>query len=87
MKTSGPLNFFSKKDVHFVNSSPCSLSSQLILIRFFFFFYSHNVHRLQPERSEIFIFSGLSLARFKITANILMAFAGDVFTEEVEDTE
>ena len=46
----------------------------------------------QPERSEIFIFSslslsGLSLARFKIAANILMAFAGKFFTKEIEDTE
>ena len=45
------------------------------------------MYRQQPERSEIFIFSGLSLARFKIMANILMAFAGEFFTEEIEDTE
>ena len=30
---------------------------------------------------------GLSLARFKITADILIAFAGEVFTEEIEDME
>ena len=53
--------------------------------------WSRNVHRQRPERSEIFIFSslslsGLSLARFKIGANILMAFAGKFFTEEIEDT-
>ena len=30
---------------------------------------------------------GLSLARFKITADILIAFAGEFFTEEIEDTE
>ena len=47
----------------------------------------------QPERSEAFyIFSGLSLsglslARFKIAADILMAFAGEFFAEEIEDTE
>ena len=48
----------------------------------------------QEDRSEIFIFSGLSLsmtglslARFEITADILIAFAGEVFTEEIEDTE
>ena len=44
----------------------------------------------QPERSEIFIFSGLllsglSLARYKITADILMTFAGGFFAEEIED--
>ena len=41
---------------------------------------------------EIFIFSGLSLsgislARFTITADILIAIAGKFFTEEIEDTE
>ena len=48
----------------------------------------------QKDRSEIFIFSGLSLsmsgltlARFKIAADILIAFAGEVFTVEIEDTE
>ena len=30
---------------------------------------------------------GPSLARFKITADILMAFAGEFFTEGIEDTE
>ena len=33
------------------------------------------------------VFIGLSLARFKITADTLMAFAGEFFTEEIEDTE
>ena len=42
--------------------------------------WSRNVHRQQPERSEIFIFSGLSLARFKVTADILMVFASEFFT-------
>ena len=50
----------------------------------------------QKLRSEIFIFSGLSLSRwsnsenptrFKIAVDTLMAFAGEVFTEEIEDTE
>ena len=31
--------------------------------------------------------SGLSLARFTIPADILIAFAGEFFTEEIEDTE
>ena len=44
------------------------------------------------EDRDIYLFrflslSGLSLARFKITADILIAFAGEFFTEEIEDTE
>ena len=31
--------------------------------------------------------SGLLLARFKITADILIAFAGEFFTGEIEDIE
>ena len=31
--------------------------------------------------------SGLPLASFKITADILIAFAGEFFTEEIEDTK
>ena len=31
--------------------------------------------------------SDLSLARIKMTADILIAFAGQFFTEEIEDTE
>ena len=31
--------------------------------------------------------SGLSLSRFKIAADILIAFAGEFFTKEIEDTE
>ena len=47
---------------------------------------------MRIKRSEIFIFSGLSLsglslARFKITADILIAIAGKFFTEEIEDRE
>ena len=48
-------------------------------------------HLEQPERSEIFIFSGLSLSRQsnseKIAADNLIVFAGVFFTEEIEDTE
>ena len=48
------------------------------------------VHRQPPERSDVFIFSCLSLwcrsnseklMRFKIAAHTLMTFAGDFFTE------
>ena len=44
------------------------------------------------KKRDIYLFrflslSGLSLARFKITADILIAFAGEFFTEEIEDTE
>ena len=44
------------------------------------------------KKRDIYLFrflslSGLSLARFKITADILIAFAGEFFTEEREDTE
>ena len=44
----------------------------------------------------MFIFSGLSLSRrsnsekprrFKIEADILITYAGEFFTEEIEDTE
>ena len=58
--------------------------------------WSRNVHKQQPERNELFIFSGLSLThrsnsekltRFKIAADILMEFAGEFFTEEIKDTE
>ena len=40
---------------------------------------------------DIFLFrflslSDLSVARFQITADFLIAFAGDFFTEEIEDT-
>ena len=70
-----------------VNLSPCSYHG---------LFYGHAmfVGNSQKDQSKIFIFSGLSLsmsgsslARFKITADILIAFAGEVFTVEIEDTE
>ena len=48
------------------------------------------------KEAKYFIFSGLSLSRqsnikkltrFKIATDILMAFAGEFFTKEIEDTE
>ena len=35
----------------------------------------------------VFIAVQFIAARFKITADILIAFAGEFFTEEIEDTE
>ena len=84
-KTQTPQIFFLKKGL--VNS-PEFLSPNVL--------WSCNVHRQQQEKSKIFIFSSLSLShrsssekltRFKIAANILIAFAGEFFTEEIEDTE
>ena len=81
-----PLEFFLKKDLH----------GKLISLPVSRFVYGHAmfVGNSQKDRGEIFIFSalslsmsGLSLARFKITADILIAFAGEVVTEEIEDTE
>ena len=79
-KPKAPQIIFLRKYLH------CTLVSLLVLC---FVLWSRNVHRQQPERSEIFIFSGLSLsglslARFKITADILTAFAGEFFTEEIK---
>ena len=54
------------------------------------------VHLEQPERGKIFTFFGLSLSRqsntekptrLKIASDILMAFTGELFTKEIEDTE
>ena len=44
------------------------------------------------KKQDIYLFqflslSGLLLARFKMTADILIAFAGKFFTKEIEDTE
>ena len=84
-KTQTPRIF--KKKMGLVNSSEFLSPNAL---------WSCNVHRQQPERSKIVIFSGLSLShrsnsenltRFKIAADILMAFAGEFLTEEIEDTE
>ena len=61
-------------------------------------FYGHVMyfHLQQPERSEIFIFTGLSmsrrsnsekLTRLKIAIDNLIVFAGEFFTEEIEGTE
>ena len=74
-----PLVFFIKKDLHGKLVSP--------LVSRFVYGHAMFVGNSQKDRSEIFIFSGLSLARFKITADILIAFAGEVVTEEIEDTE
>ena len=74
-----PLEFFFKKR-NMVNSSPSSYHGLFMVTQLF-------VGNSQKDRSEIFIFSGLSLARFKITADILIAFPGEVVTEEIEDTE
>ena len=43
--------------------------------------WSHNVQRQQPERIEIFIFSGLSLSHRSNSENLtrLMTFAGEFF--------
>ena len=76
-----------RKDLH------CKLVSILISPNVL---WSRNIQRQQPEESETFIFSGLSLSlrsdsekltRFKIEADILITFAGEFFTEEIEDTE
>ena len=81
-----PLEFFFLK-IYIIHGK---LVSQRLVSRFVL--WSRNVYRQQPERSEIFIISGsslsgLSLAKFKITADILIAFAGEIFTVETEDTE
>ena len=69
---------------YIVNSSPCSYHGLL---------YGHAMfigNSQKEARYLAFPFSslpGLSLARFKITADILIAFAGEFFTEEIADTE
>ena len=58
-------------------------------------FCMHHFTTLARKKQDIYLLvpgsrislSGLSLARFKITADILMAFAGQFFTEEIQDTE
>ena len=72
----------------------CHENLRPLLVSRFVYGHAMFVDNSQKDRSEIFIFSGLSLsmsglslARFKITADILIAFAGEVFTEEIEDTE
>ena len=63
-------------------------------------FYGHVmcVHLEQPKKKEIFtlLWHGLSLSRqsntekltrLKIASDILMPFAGKLFTKEIEDTE
>ena len=57
------------------------------------FMVSRNVHIGNSQKEArylsfpVFIAVWLSLARFKITADILIKFAGEFFTEEIEDTK
>ena len=78
-----PFEFFFKKNIYIENLSQFLSPNGLRWC---------NVRRQQPERSEIFIFSGLSLlyrsnsenlTRFKIAADT-MTFAGEFFTAELE---
>ena len=69
--------FFQKKGLH-------GKLVSLLVTRFVL--WSRNVHRQQPEAIYL-SFPVYRLARFKITADILIAFAGEFFTEEIEDTE
>lgn len=73
--------FLKKKKVYIGNSSRFLLSNVL---------WSRNVNRQPPERSDIFIFFGLSLSRrsnterlrrLKIVVDTLMTFAGKFSTE------
>ena len=67
-----------------VNSFPCSYHG---------LFYGHAMFISNSQKEARYLsfpfltLPGLSLARFKITADILKAFAGEFFTEEIEDTE
>ena len=83
-RTLGPLKFFFLR----FTLSPC-------LHHGLFFGHAMSIGNGQ-KRSEIFTFTGfyrcplyscLSLARFKITADILIGFAGEFFTKEIEETE
>ena len=71
-------------EVYFFNSSPCSYHA---------LFYGHAMFKGNSQKeARYYLFrflslSGLSLARFKITADILIAFAGELFTEKIEDRE
>ena len=76
-KTQTPRFFFKK--IYIVNSSQF-LSPDVL--------WSRNVHRQPPERSDLFIFSGLSLWRrsnsekltmLKIAVDTLITFAGEFF--------
>ena len=74
--------FFSQ--VFFFSLSPC-LYHEL--------FYGHAIFIGNSQKDARYLsfpvlsLSGLPLASFKITADILIAFAGEFFTEEIEDTE
>ena len=69
---------------YFFNSSPWSYHG---------LFYGHAMFIGNSQKAARYLsfpvlsLSSLSLARFKITADILIAFAGEFFTEEIEDTE
>ena len=76
-----PLEFFfsKKKDLH--GKLVSLLVSRFVL-------WSRNVHRERPERSEIFIFSGLSASKVKNNSQYFDSICWRVFlTEEIEDTE
>ena len=61
-----------------VKLSPCSYHG--------FVLWSRTVRRQQRDVRYL-SFPVYRLARFKITADIWIAFAGEFFTEEIEDTE
>ena len=64
----------------FFNSSPCLYHG---------LFYGHAIFIGNSQKEvrylsfPVLLLSGLSLARFKITADILIAFAGKFFTKEI----
>ena len=66
--------------VFFVNSSPCSYHGLC---------YGHAMYIGNSQKEARYLsfpvlsLPGLSLARFKITADILIAFAGEFFSEEI----
>ena len=83
-----PLEFY-LKNIYVVHVNSSQFLSSNVL-------WSCNIHRQQPERSKIFYLLWFiavtsikhkKLTRFKIAADILMAFAGEFFTKEIEDTE
>ena len=74
-----PSGFFSKK-ISIVNSSQFLLPDM---------FYGHVmfIGNSQKEARLLYRSNSEKLTRFKIAADILMAFAGEFFTEKIEDTE
>ena len=75
------VTFFVVKNFFF-NSSPCSYHS---------LFYGHAMFIGNSQKEARYLsFPVFIVVRFnasKITADILIAFAGEFFTEETEDTE